>query len=159
MAGDNHFFHVLLPLDQVGVAFLNGLHPRAHLVVFINEREVQLVQRINGRHVAFHDGTQGFGFFFDFAELPISIFDAGHEPVNLTALIGDFRQHERVFGGEGVVAETQFFEVKKDLVALEGEGRVVPFDGFDGFAFLVQLKPEKQAYKRQNSGYSNQDAL
>ena len=110
--------HVFLTLHEVGVLLRHRLHLLLHGEVLIQQRHVQLVQRVDGADVALHDAAQGFRLFLELGDFPVSVLDLGEQPIDALLLRGEFRHHHAVLRLEGVVGETHFFEVEDELVLL-----------------------------------------
>ena len=137
-----HVLHVFLTLDEVGILLRHRLHLLLHGEVLIQQRHVQLVQRVDGADVALHDAAQGFRLFLELGDFPVSVFDLGEQSVDALLLRGEFRHHHAVLRLERVVGEAHFFEVEDELVLLEGEPGVVVVEQADGGVAFRELEAQ-----------------
>ena len=144
-----HVLHVLLTLNEVGVLLRHRLHLLLHGEVLVQQRHVQLVQRVDGADVAFHDAPQGFRLFLELGDFPVSVFDLGEQPIDALLLCSELRHHHAVFRLERVVGEAHFFKVEDELVFLEGEPGVVVVEQTDGGVARGELEAQIPDHQHQ----------
>ena len=146
-----HVLHVFLPLHEVGVLLRHGLHLRLHGEVFVQQGGVQLVERVDGADVAFHDAPKRLGFFLGAGDFPVAVLHLGEQAVDAFLLRGEFRQHHGILGLKRVVREAHFLQVEHQLVLGEAQFRVVAVESADDVVLVCDLVAQKGNHKDQGS--------